>query len=40
MRFLAIGDRERARRALSLYLAHPYMDDPQARLAYQQALGR
>jgi hypothetical protein len=40
MRFLAIGDRERARRALSLYLAHPYMDDPQARQAYQQALGR
>ncbi|MDR3702536.1 MAG: hypothetical protein P4L56_23020 [Candidatus Sulfopaludibacter sp.] len=34
--FLRSGDRERARRALALYLAHPYagMDDPEARRAY------
>ena len=34
--FLRAGDRERARRALALYLAHPYggVDDPEARRAY------
>jgi hypothetical protein len=34
--FLRSGDRERARRALALYLAHPYAgrDDPEARRAY------
>jgi hypothetical protein len=37
-RFLEGKDYARARRALALYLAHPYMDDPQARQAYQRAL--
>jgi hypothetical protein len=34
------GDRERAKRLLALYLAHPYADDPAARAAYQQMLGQ
>jgi hypothetical protein len=37
-RFLQFGDRERARRALSLYVAHPYTDDPEARKAYQKLM--
>jgi hypothetical protein len=36
--FLRSGDRERARRALGLYLAHPYADDPDARRAYNELL--
>ena len=36
--FLRSGDRQRARRALALYLEHPYADDPDARRAYQQLL--
>ena len=32
--FLRSGDRERARRALGLYLSHPVGDDPSARNAY------
>jgi hypothetical protein len=40
--FLRSGDRERARRSLALYLAHPYsgQDDPDARRAYLQLLGQ
>lgn len=37
-RFMKVGDRERARQSFALYLAHPYMDDPEARKAYQQVL--
>jgi len=37
--FLRARDRERARRALGLYLAHPYGEDPEARRAYLQLLG-
>jgi hypothetical protein len=36
--FLRFGDRTRARRALALYLAHPYADDPEARRAYADLL--
>ena len=38
--FLRSGDRLRARRALALYLAHPYAgtDDPEARRAYTDLL--
>ena len=38
--FLRSGDRARARRALALYLAHPYAgtDDPEARRAYNDLL--
>jgi hypothetical protein len=36
--FLRSNDRNRARRALALYLAHPYADDPEARRAYLQLL--
>ena len=36
--FLRSGDRQRARRALALYLEHPYADDPEARRVYQQLL--
>lgn len=36
--FLRFGDRARARRALALYLAHPYADDPDARRAYADLL--
>jgi hypothetical protein len=36
--FLRFGDRTRARRALGLYLAHPYADDPDARRAYADLL--
>jgi hypothetical protein len=36
--FLRFGDRTRARRALGLYLAHPYADDPEARRAYADLL--
>ena len=36
--FLRFGDRTRARRALALYLAHPYADDPDARRAYADLL--
>lgn len=36
--FLRSGDKERARRALALYLAHPVGDDPAARRAYLQLL--
>jgi hypothetical protein len=36
--FLRSGDRLRARRALGLYLQHPYAEDPEARRAYQQLL--
>jgi hypothetical protein len=38
--FLRAGDRVRARRALALYLAHPYggADDPEARRAYADLL--
>ena len=36
--FLRANDRDRARRALALYLAHPYADDPEARRAYLQLL--
>jgi hypothetical protein len=36
--FLRFGDRARARRALGLYLAHPYADDPEARRAYADLL--
>ena len=40
--FLRANDRERARRALALYLAHPYAgrDDPDARRALRQLEGR
>lgn len=38
--FLRAGDRDRARRALGLYLAHPYGEDPEARRAYLQLLGQ
>jgi len=40
--FLRAGDRDRARRALALYLAHPYAgtDDPDARRAYTELLQR
>ena len=36
--FLRAGDRARARRALGLYLAHPYADDPEAKRAYADLL--
>jgi hypothetical protein len=36
--FLRAGDRGRARRALALYLEHPYADDPEARRAYLELL--
>jgi hypothetical protein len=36
--FLRTGDRQRARSALALYLAHPYADDPDARRAYRELL--
>ena len=36
--FLRARDRVRARRALALYLAHPYADDPEARRAYADLL--
>ena len=36
--FLRFGDRARARRALALYLAHPYADDPEARRVYADLL--
>jgi hypothetical protein len=36
--FLRTRDRERARRILELYLAHPYGPDPEARRAYLQLL--
>jgi hypothetical protein len=36
--FLRSGDPARARRALALYLEHPYADDPEARRVYQQLL--
>jgi hypothetical protein len=38
--FLRAGDRVRARRALALYLAHPYAGtgDPEARRAYTELL--
>lgn len=32
------GDRQRARRLLGFYLAHPYADDPEAKRAYLQML--
>jgi hypothetical protein len=40
--FLRAGDNARARRALSLYLEHPYLGtpDPEARRAYLQLVGR
>lgn len=38
--FLRSGDQNAARRMLGLYLLHPYADDPDARRAYQQLLGR
>jgi hypothetical protein len=40
--FLRAGDNVRARRALFLYLEHPYqgISDPEARRAYLQLLGR
>jgi hypothetical protein len=38
--FIGAGDRERARRALGLYLEHPYPGDTDARRAYLQLLGR
>jgi hypothetical protein len=34
--FLRSGDRDRARRALELYLQHPYPGDTDARRAYMQ----
>jgi hypothetical protein len=36
--FLRAGDRARARRALELYLQHPYAGDTDARRAYMQLL--
>jgi hypothetical protein len=36
--FLRARDRVRARRALGLYLAHPYADDPDAKRAYADLL--
>jgi len=36
--FLRAGDRARARRALELYLEHPYPGDTDARRAYLQLL--
>ena len=38
--FLRAGDRARARSILSLYLAHPYGDDPEVRRAYMDLLRR
>ena len=37
---LRAGDQERAKRMLELYLAHPYANDPEARRAYAQMVGR
>ena len=37
---MRLGDRERAKRLLGFYLAHPYADDPEARRAYLQMLGQ
>jgi hypothetical protein len=34
------GDRERAKRLLAFYLAHPYADDPEARRAYLGLVGQ
>jgi hypothetical protein len=34
------GDRERAKRLLAFYLAHPYADDPEARQAYLRMLNQ
>jgi hypothetical protein len=38
--FLRSGDRVRARRALELYLEHPYPGDTDARRAYMQLMGQ
>ena len=38
--FLRLGDRNRARRNLALYLEHPYDDDPRPRQQYLQLLAR
>ena len=38
--YLRSGDNRRARQWLGFYLEHPYADDPDARRAYLQLLGR
>ena len=38
--YMRAGDNESAKRALALYLAHPYADDPEARAAYLKLLGQ
>ncbi len=38
--YLRAGDNQSAKRALALYLAHPYADDPEARAAYSRLLGQ
>ena len=38
--YMRAGDNQSAKRALALYLAHPYADDPEARAAYLKLLGQ